>query len=591
MTVGTTTTGGPDSAAKVENSGTDVDIVLDFTIPQGPKGDTGETGKSATIAVGQVTTGRPGTEVMIVNAGNENHGIFDFTIPQGEKGDKGDTGERGIQGETGVAATIEIGTVTTGAAGTTARVSNVGTETAAIFNFTIPQGEKGDKGDTGDTGLGIESIEQTESSTESSGKNTMTVTLTDGTTSTFDVYNGARGATGDPGPQGEKGEKGDPGESGSTGATGESATIEIGETTTGDAGTEAQVINSGTSTNAILNFTIPKGDQGEQGIQGEMGPQGDVGPQGEAAKVNAGAVIFYSLDDYDTDEGEPEDGAYPGYVVNTGTSTNATFDFYLPQTNSATIEVGAVSYGDVLTIENAGSSTNALFDFTFPSTLTADYDEDTKTLTLLFSDSVTKISGFAVYCEDDGSLTFYGASSIPGEGTEYNNKNITEIYRRVDTASYISENNVPWRDVAEEITSVIFDESFAQITPASTAYWLANLINCTSVSGFINIDTSQVSVMDNMFYNCSSFITLDISDLNTQNVMSMDSMFEGCENLVTIYSNDNVFNVDQVEYSDAMFDGCESLVGGNGTTYNEEQIDASMAHIDTADNPGYFTAK
>lgn len=51
-----------------------------------------------------------------------------------------------------VAATITVGTVETGAPGTTARVTNTGTESAAVLDFVIPRGEKGDKGDKGDKG-------------------------------------------------------------------------------------------------------------------------------------------------------------------------------------------------------------------------------------------------------------------------------------------------------------------------------------------------------------------------------------------------------------------------------------------------------
>ncbi len=43
----------------------------------------------------------------------------------------------------GIAATVEIGTVTTGAPGSEVKVENVGTPTAAVLNFTIPQGENG----------------------------------------------------------------------------------------------------------------------------------------------------------------------------------------------------------------------------------------------------------------------------------------------------------------------------------------------------------------------------------------------------------------------------------------------------------------
>lgn len=54
-----------------------------------------------------------------------------------------------VTGPTGAAATITVGSTTTGAAGSSATVTNSGTSSAAVFNFTIPQGLKGDKGDTG----------------------------------------------------------------------------------------------------------------------------------------------------------------------------------------------------------------------------------------------------------------------------------------------------------------------------------------------------------------------------------------------------------------------------------------------------------
>lgn len=44
---------------------------------------------------------------------------------------------------------VEVGTTTTTAPGTNAKVTNTGTANAAVFNFSIPKGEKGEKGNTG----------------------------------------------------------------------------------------------------------------------------------------------------------------------------------------------------------------------------------------------------------------------------------------------------------------------------------------------------------------------------------------------------------------------------------------------------------
>lgn len=135
--------------------------------PRGPKGDpgpkgadgkNGQDGAAATIKVGKVTTG---TSASVTNSGNSTNAVFDFVIPvsggggqgiQGPRGDpgpKGDPGQKGADGKDGTAATIKIGTVTTAAPGTNAKVTNTGTANAAVFNFSIPKGEKGEKGNTG----------------------------------------------------------------------------------------------------------------------------------------------------------------------------------------------------------------------------------------------------------------------------------------------------------------------------------------------------------------------------------------------------------------------------------------------------------
>ncbi len=55
----------------------------------------------------------------------------------------------GARGPAGAAATVAAGTTTTGSAGTSASVVNVGTSSAAVFNFTIPRGDTGATGAAG----------------------------------------------------------------------------------------------------------------------------------------------------------------------------------------------------------------------------------------------------------------------------------------------------------------------------------------------------------------------------------------------------------------------------------------------------------
>ena len=107
---------------------------------------------------------------------------------------------------------------------------------------------KGDKGDKGDTGAqGIQGVKGDKGDTGAQG------------------LKGDKGDTGAQGIQGVKGDKGDKGDTGATGAPGGAATIRIGNVYTGAPGTNASVSNSGTSTNAVLNFTIPRGNPGADG--------------------------------------------------------------------------------------------------------------------------------------------------------------------------------------------------------------------------------------------------------------------------------------------------------------------------------------
>ena len=119
-----------------------------------------------------------------------------FTRDDGD-GEFLNIGAVSMVGPQGPAGTIQIGTVTTGNAGTQVSVTNVGTPSEAILNFTIP---KGDKGDTGNTGNGIFNVEKTATS---GNVDTYTITYTNGSTSTYQVTNGINGTNGQDGEPGQ----------------------------------------------------------------------------------------------------------------------------------------------------------------------------------------------------------------------------------------------------------------------------------------------------------------------------------------------------------------------------------------------------
>jgi hypothetical protein len=108
--------------------------------PQGPKGDTGDPG--ATGAQG--AAGPKGDTGAQGPAGNDG-----AQGPQGIQGPPGNDGAQGPQGTPGSTATVTLGTVNTGAPGSSVIISNSGTSTAAVLNFTIPRGDTGASGSGG----------------------------------------------------------------------------------------------------------------------------------------------------------------------------------------------------------------------------------------------------------------------------------------------------------------------------------------------------------------------------------------------------------------------------------------------------------
>ena len=87
------------------------------------------------------------------------------------------------------------------------------------------------------------------------------------------------------------------GGTGPQGPAGKAATIQIGSVTSGAA---PAVTNSGTETNAVLDFVLQQGPQGPQGLKGDTGEQGpagakgdpgEQGPQGPAGPSKQGVAV------------------------------------------------------------------------------------------------------------------------------------------------------------------------------------------------------------------------------------------------------------------------------------------------------------
>ena len=170
-----------------------------------------------------------------------------------------------------------------------------------------------------------------------------------------------RGPAGPAGPQGVAGSAGSPG---AAGANGTAATITVGTVTTGAPGSSAAVVNSGSSSAAVLDITIPRGDvgpAGPAGAAGATGSPGAAGPAGTAATVSVGSVSTGAA-------------GTPASVTNVGTSGAAVLDFVIPQgAAGAAGPAGAAGTSGVISVAapltNSGTSSAAVLSLAIGSGL------------------------------------------------------------------------------------------------------------------------------------------------------------------------------------------------------------------------------
>lgn len=180
------------------------------------------------------------------------------------------------------------------------------------------------------------------------------------------------------------------------------------------------------------------------------------------------------------------------------------------------------------------------------------------------------------------------------------------------------------------LEKVVFEESFKKFKPTTLSSFFEELKSLTSIIGLENLNTTHVTDMSKMFYNCyklnslnlsqfntgnvekmnemfynchglnsldlSAFNTakennmyrmfyycfaktIDLSSFNTANVENMDEMFAGASSVVNIYTSD-LFKTDKLTNSKDMFYLCTKL-----PNFNKDEVDATHANYGAG---GYF---
>jgi hypothetical protein len=355
-------------------------------------GAQGATGPANSLSIGTVTSGATASATITGSAPNQ---TLSLVLP---KGDTGSTGNTGSTGAAGPANTLSIGTVTGGAS---ASATITGAAPNQTLSLVLP---KGDTGSTGNTAAVVYTIRNSDLSdgtfeikttADSSYSSVSTLRLIRGQTYQFigdsSTGNYVRVITTRFGSTAAVGATNATSSGGTTTYTvpfsatssgvwlavfaggfsesfattiadtgGAAASVTVGTTTTGAAGSSAAVTNSGDSSAAVLNFTIPAGAAGQNGAAVELQATathiqwryvgastwtnlvalsaitGPTGPQGPAT-IAIGTVTTGAAGSSAT-------------VTNSGDSSNVVLDFSLPRGSTGAAGSGGASLGLVLAL-------------------------------------------------------------------------------------------------------------------------------------------------------------------------------------------------------------------------------------------------
>ena len=127
------------------------------------------------------------------------------------------------------------------------------------------------------------------------------------------------------------------------------------------------------------------------------------------------------------------------------------------------------------------------------------------------------------------------------------------------------------------LEKIVFEESFKKFEPTTLSSFFKELKSLTSISGLENLNTTHVTDMSKMFYNCNNLSSLNLSQFNTGNVEKMNEMFYYCRGLNSL--DLSAFNTAKVNNMYRMFYYCfvRTIDLSSFNTANVENMDEMFA--------------
>ena len=130
---------------------------------------------------------------------------------------------------------------------------------------------------------------------------------------------------------------------------------------------------------------------------------------------------------------------------------------------------------------------------------------------------------------------------------------------------------VAWMDDTSHICYISTQQEGKKVQfNKDCSYMFYNNLNLTTLLGVSHFDTSKVTDMEYMFYNCSRLTALDLSSFDTSKVTDMHAMFNYCSRLTALdLSSFDTSNVTNMSF---MFSGCKSLTSLNVSNWDTSNV-------------------
>lgn len=142
-----------------------------------------------------------------------------------------------------------------------------------------------------------------------------------------------------------------------------------------------------------------------------------------------------------------------------------------------------------------------------------------------------------------------------------------------DTDYFLNEGSAKpgWYETkSADIKTVVFKRNFRDARPTTCTLWFGSCTNLTSIEGLENLNTSDVTSMDHMFYMCKQLRALDLSGFNTEKVENMQDMFSNCINLETL--NLSSFKTNNLTNMSEMFLECNKIAQLDLSGFNTSRV-------------------